>query len=178
MTQDPSTGTSIYIPACAAIIEKVVAEHSIDPEKIIVGGTSAGGFMTWRFAAARPDLVNAAFLMAPADNPADMELEMYDRMELPIWVIHGVRDEICKYEIFTGPVAEKLSSMKHVRLSPIPIVRYGDKGIVKMNVGGTEMGQHLALFCVGANMIYDDGTPYDPAFPDGFIAWLKESLNL
>lgn len=178
MTQDPATGTSIYIPACAAIIEKVVAEHSIDPERIIVGGTSAGGFMTWRFAAARPDLVNAAFLMAPADNPSDMELEMYDRMELPIWVIHGVRDEICKYEVFTGPVAEKLSSMKHVRLSPIPIVRYGDKGIVKMNVGGTEMGQHLALFCVGANMIYDDGTPYDTAFPDGFIAWLKESLNL
>ena len=175
MTVDPTTGTSKYIPSAAGIIEKVISQNKIDANKVVVGGTSAGGYMTWRFLAARPDIAKAAFLMAPANNPADEELAMYDRMGLPIWVIHGIRDEITRYEVFTGPVADKLRAMKNVRLSALPLIRYGDKSVVRMVVG-VEMGQHLALFCVGSNMIYDDGTPYDPAYPKGFIEWLKTCL--
>ena len=175
MTIDSITGTSKYIPTTAGIIEKVLSNNNIDRNKVVIGGTSAGGFMTWRFIAARPEFAKAAFLMAPANNPTEEELAMYERMELPIWVIHGIEDEICRYNRFTGPVADKLRAMKNVRLSALPTICYGDKSIVRMKVG-VEMGQHLALFCVGANMIYDDGTPYDPAYPDGFIGWLKTSL--
>lgn len=175
MTIDSVTKTSKYIPSAAKIIEQVISNNSINREKVVVGGTSAGGFMTWRFLAARPDIAKAAFLMAPANNPTDEELAMYERMELPIWVIHGIEDEITRYQNFTGPVADKLQAMPNVRLSALPLVRYGDKSVVRMKVG-VEMGQHLALFCVGANMIYDDGTPYDPAYPKGFIDWLKTSL--
>ena len=176
MTVDPTTGTSKYIPSAAGIIEQVISNNSIDRGKVVVGGTSAGGYMTWRFLAAQPDIAKAAFVMAPVYNPTDDELAMYDRMGLPIWVIHGVQDEVCRYEIFTGPVADKLRAMPNVRLSALPTVCYGDKSVVRMRVYDIEMGQHLALFCVGANMIYDDGTPYDPAYPDGFIAWLKTVL--
>jgi len=175
MTVDPATGTSKYIPSAAAIIEKVISQNKIDADKLVVGGTSAGGYMTWRFLAARPDIAKAAFLMAPANNPTAGELAMYDRMGLPIWVIHGLKDEITRYELFTGPVADKLRAMKNVRLSALPLIRYGDKSVVRMVVG-VEMGQHLALFCVGSNMLYDDGTPYDPDYPKGFIDWLKTSV--
>ena len=176
MTVDPATGTSKYIPSVAGIIEQVISRNSIDRDKIVAGGTSAGGFMTWRFMAAHPNVAKAAILIAPANNPTNEELAMYERMELPIWVIHGIQDEITRYENFTGPVADKLRAMPNVRLSALPTVRYGDKSVVRMVVG-VEMGQHLPLFCVGSNMIYDDGTPYDPEYPDGIIGWLKTVLD-
>lgn len=177
-TIDPATGTSIYVPSAAAIVEEVIAKNKIDPKKVAVGGTSAGGFMAWRFLAAREDLVKAAFLIAPYGNPTDEELKRYEASGVPIWIIHGIKDEICTYDKFTGPLEKRFREMKNVRLSPIETVRYGDKGVVKMDVSGIEMGQHLALFCVGANMIYDDGTPYDPAYPAGFIDWLNKCFNI
>ena len=173
MTIDSLTKTSMYIPYAAAIIEKVIAENKIEPQHVCVGGTSAGGFMTWRFLAAKPGIAKIAFLMAPANAPSSEELDLYEKMSLPIWVVHGLNDEICKYPSFTGKVADRLKSMPRVRLSELDTVRYGDKSVVRMNVGGTEMGQHLAEYAIGSNMIYDDGTPYDPKYPAGFIAWLK-----
>lgn len=173
MTVDSLTKTSMYVPYAAAIIEKVIAENHIDPQHVCVGGTSAGGFMTWRFLAARPDIAKIAFLMAPANAPSSSELDLYEKMSLPIWVVHGLNDEICKYPNFTGKVADRLKSMPRVRLSELDTVRYGDKSVVRMDVGGTEMGQHLAEYAIGSNMLYDDGTPYDPNYPAGFIAWLK-----
>jgi predicted peptidase len=168
-TRDPNTGTSIYIPTSAAIIEKIIKENKIDKNHVVIGGTSAGGYMAWRFMAARPDLVKAAFLMAPANNPSDEELKMYDDMNIPIWIIHGKKDELCSFSRFTGPLMDKFAAMKNVRVSALETVRFGDRGIVTV----ANMGQHLALFCVGANMIYDDGTPYDVRYPEGFIGWLK-----
>ena len=47
-----------------------------------------------------------------------------------------------------------------------------------MHVRGMEMGQHLPIFCVGSNMIYDDGTPYDPRYPEGFAGWLNIVLAM
>ncbi len=173
MTRDPETGTSVYIPTVAALTEKVIATHNVDKGRVVVGGTSAGGYMTWRFMAARPDLMKAAFLIAPADNPSEEEINMYEKKGMPIWVIHGKKDEICPYDIFTGPVRERLEKIKNIRVTAMETVRYGDKGIVRMNVRGMEMGQHLPIFCVGSNMIYDDGAPYDPRYPEGFTGWLK-----
>ncbi len=173
MTRDEATGTSIYVPDAAAIISEVLEAHpQINPSKVVVGGTSAGGYMTWNFIIAHPELPCAAFLMAPAYNPTDEQLATLS--EMPIWVIHGIRDEICTWERFTGPIAEKLQAMPNVRLSALEDVCYGDKTPVQMVVGEVEMGQHLALFCVGANMIYDDGTPYDEKYPLGFIDWLLQ----
>lgn len=178
MTPDPQTGKSIYVPAVTGIIKKVASDNSaIDASHIVVGGTSAGGYMTWHFLSENPELPCAAFLMAPAGNPTDEDLEKYDALNLPMWIIHGVQDEICLFDKSTGMNMEKFAKMKNVRVSPIQTVRYGDKGIVRMVVG-VEMGQHLALFCVGANMIYDDGTPYDLRYPDGFISWLNDVFKI
>jgi len=173
MTKDEKTGTSVYIPTVESLIKEVINQHKIDPDKVIVGGTSAGGYMTWRFLAACPQLLRGAFLVAPADNPSLEELKMYEQKGMHIWVIHGRKDEICPYDIFTGPVRAQLEQTPNVRVTVLENVRYGDGGIVRMEVRGSEMGQHLPIFCVGANMIYDDGSPYDPRFPDGFTGWLK-----
>jgi predicted peptidase len=173
MTKDEKTRTSIYIPALKSLIMDVIEQHKIDPDRVIVGGTSAGGYMTWRFMAAYPDLIRGAFLVAPADNPSLEEMKMYEQKGIHIWVIHGIKDEICPYNIFTGPVRPLLEQTANVRVTILENVRYGDGGLVRMEVRGSEMGQHLPIFCVGANMIYDDGRPYDPRFPDGFTGWIN-----
>ncbi|MDY0239337.1 MAG: MBL fold metallo-hydrolase [Bacteroidales bacterium] len=173
MTKDETTGTSVYIPSIESLIKEVIKKHKIDPDHVIIGGTSAGGYMTWRFMAACPDLLRGAFLIAPADNPSLEEMKMYEQKGIHIWVIHGKKDEICPYDIFTGPVRGLLEQIARVRVTVLENVRYGDGGIVRMEVRGSEMGQHLPVFCVGSNMIYDDGRPYDPRYPDGFTGWLK-----
>jgi len=173
MTRDATQEGSVYTSVLAALLEDVISAHNIDEERVVIGGTSAGGYMVWRFLAARPDLVKGAFLIAPADNPSEEELKTYEKHGIHIWVIHGKKDEICPFGVFTGPVRNMLEATKNVRVSALETVRYGDKGIVRLNVRGTELGQHLPLFCVGSDMIYDDGTPYDPRYPEGFTGWLN-----
>jgi glyoxylase-like metal-dependent hydrolase (beta-lactamase superfamily II)/predicted esterase len=173
MTKDEKTGTSVYIPTLESLIRDVIKQHKIDKDRVIVGGTSAGGYMTWRFMAACPDLIRGAFLVAPADNPSLEEVKMYEQKGIHIWVIHGKKDEICPYNIFTGPVRPLLEQIANVRVTVLENVRYGDGGLVRLEVRGSEMGQHLPVFCVGANMIYDNGLPYDPRFPDGFTGWIN-----
>jgi glyoxylase-like metal-dependent hydrolase (beta-lactamase superfamily II)/predicted esterase len=173
MTKDEKTGTSVYIPTLESLIRDVTKQHKIDKDRVIIGGTSAGGYMTWRFMAACPDLIRGAFLVAPADNPSLEEVKMYEQKGIHIWVIHGKKDEICPYNIFTGPVRPLLEQIANVRVTVLENVRYGDGGLVRLEVRGSEMGQHLPVFCVGANMIYDNGLPYDPRFPDGFTGWIN-----
>jgi len=84
-----------------------------------------------------------------------------------------VRDELVPYAAWTGRIADKLRAMPDVRLTVLDWVRYGDRGVVStLAWAGFEMGQHAPQYAVGQNLIYDDGTPYDPAYPDGFISWL------
>ncbi len=95
ITKNKKTGTSIYIPTVESLIKDVIKQHKIDPERVIIGGTSAGGYMTWRFMAVCPDLIRGAFLVAPADNPSLEEMKMYEEKGIHIWVIHGM----AKYDL-------------------------------------------------------------------------------
>ncbi len=53
------------------------------------------------------------------------------------------KDEICPYDIFTGPVRAQLEQTPNVGVT-VENVRYGDE-IVRMEVRGSEMGQHLPI---------------------------------
>ena len=174
MTMDKETGRSIYIPSVVGIINEVIAENNVDASRLIVGGTSAGGFMTWQFLIDNYKMVKGAFLMAPAFCPTKEMLDNYEAAELPIWIIHGRKDAMCIYDKTTGPNEARFEKMPQVRLSVLEHVRYGDKGLVYFSPDRSDtMGQHLALFAVGQNLIYDDGTPYDPRYPDGMTGWMK-----
>ena len=121
----------------------------------------------------RDRILQIALIKFFPNGKPEEELKMFERYGIHIWVIHGKKDEICPYGVFTGPVRTMLEATKNVRVTALENVRYEDKGIVRMHVRGMEMGQHLPIFCVGSNMIYDDGTPYDPRYPEGFAGWLN-----
>lgn len=193
-----SDGHSVYSASVHAIIEEFLnANEHCDPSKVVVGGTSAGGFMTWDYLSQYHGSVAGAFLASPAGNPSKEDLKAYEKQGLPIWAAHCVRDVDTPFDLFTGPVADKLLSMENVRLTVFDQVRFADKRIAILpypevdlskvkplpgleavpNAGKAhDMGPHLSLYAFGANMLYDDGTPYDLRYPEGFIDWLKYNV--
>ena len=84
-------------------INAVVEQHGIAPEKVLVSGCSAGGYMTTRMIIAHPDLFAAAIINCPAYNvaddrggetPTDEELEAVKASGVPIWLVQGETDSV------------------------------------------------------------------------------------
>lgn len=163
-------GTSVYSQALADLVTKLCAEYSI--RRVYVMGTSAGGYMAWRFAIDHPELCDKVVAVAPAYTPTLKELQALGEHHIGIWVIHGLQDSNCPILTFTGPIVDQLEQMPEARISILDVVRFGDKRIVSVISNGKDIGQHLAQFAVGQNMLYADGTAYDVRYPDGLIAWL------
>ena len=177
MTDDDNDGKSDYNAAVKGIIDEVVKNNKqINPDNVAVGGTSAGGYMTWSLLSDYADNFAAAFLIAGAKIPTQEELAWYDKLELPIWIVQGVNDELVKYDVFIKPILDTLENMESVRVTSLKWLRYGDYSLAYLPdvYTGIQMSQHLALWALGSNLIYDDGTPYDRNYPEGFIAWLNQ----
>lgn len=91
-------------------IMDVVEKYGIDPEKILVSGCSAGGFMTTRMIIKYPDLFAAAAINCPAldvandragvtdATPTDEELASIKDSRTAIWLIQGETDSSVKPE--------------------------------------------------------------------------------
>ncbi|MFO0265074.1 MAG: alpha/beta hydrolase family esterase, partial [Planctomycetota bacterium] len=71
------------------LIDKLIAEHGADPERIYMTGGSNGGMMTYVYAVARPER-----LAAVAPVVASMfSFEKKPSVPLPILIINGAKDE-------------------------------------------------------------------------------------
>ncbi len=82
-------------------IKEVVETYNIDPEKVLVSGCSAGGYMTSRMIIAHPDLFCAAMINCPAydvasdrggETPTDEELTAIKDSGIPVWLVQGATD--------------------------------------------------------------------------------------
>jgi predicted peptidase len=70
------------------LLDKFVAEHPADRDRVYVMGLSMGGFGTWDFAARYPDLVAAVVpICGGADDTTAGKLK-----DIPAWVFHGAKD--------------------------------------------------------------------------------------
>ncbi len=75
--------------AVMALLEKVMAEQTIDRRRILVTGFSMGGRGTWFFSAQHPAFFTAAIPMAASTG--EMSAEMLAKM--PTYIVHSRRDE-------------------------------------------------------------------------------------
>lgn len=82
-------------------IKEVVEKYHVNPEKVLVSGCSAGGYMTSRMLIAHPDLFKAAMINCPAydvasdrggETPTDEELKAIKDTNIPIWLVQGATD--------------------------------------------------------------------------------------
>ena len=85
--QTPVRGWSPQV--LVALLDKIVAEHRVDQDRIYLTGLSMGGFGTWQTAAAYPDRFAAIVPICGGGNPADGP-----RLKpVAAWAFHGAKDE-------------------------------------------------------------------------------------
>ncbi len=168
---DMHYGDSVYEPTLKALLDSLRADFpSVD--SVYLAGTSAGGYAAWRFLIDYPQAVDACLLMAAAYLVPPAELDRLEKLGTPIWLIHSLHDEVIVFDGIVAPNLPKLQSMPNVSVTALPFARYGDHGVASNNVG-SEIGQHCVCTQVAQNMLYNDGTPYDPAHPDGVTGWVR-----
>ncbi len=100
-------------------IQAVIEQYNINPDKVLVSGCSAGGYMTTRMIIAHPDLFAAAIINCPAYNvatdrggetPTDEELEAVKASGVPVWLVQGVTDSVVATDECSRRLFDILSS--------------------------------------------------------------------
>jgi predicted peptidase len=76
--------------ALAGLIDRVIAENKIDPDRVYLTGLSMGGYGTWSLAMAYPGKFAA---IAPICGGGDPEGAAKIK-HLPVWVFHGGKDRV------------------------------------------------------------------------------------
>jgi polyhydroxybutyrate depolymerase len=90
------TGTPVDdVGYLSALIEEALAARPIDPDRIYLFGHSNGGFMSYRMACERADLVTAVAVLAGAEAP-DASCE--PSTPVSVLHLHGTGDEVIRYD--------------------------------------------------------------------------------
>ncbi|MNW29007.1 S-layer protein precursor [compost metagenome] len=83
------------------LIEKLVAEGKVDPDRIYLAGVSSGGGGAFRFMMQYPDLFAGAIVVAAKDAVADykgavdaFKQELNGLVDMPLWIVHAENDPI------------------------------------------------------------------------------------
>lgn len=175
ITHEQGSETSVYSTALKGLVDQFMSEHEGHVGKLAVVGTSAGGYMAYRYALDYTDTVNALLLMAPAYTPTEADLDKLEAAGFPILHLKSTHDEMLTYEEYTAPVRAKLDSMSNMTNVCTDWARNGDGGVASLFFG-IEMGQHCICSSVGQDMMFDDGKPMEQQIPNGITGWFKEVL--
>ena len=76
------------VEALAALLDEVMAEHRIDPDRVYVTGLSMGGFGTWELVSTYPERFAAAIPICGGGTPR----KICNARDVPIWAFHGDAD--------------------------------------------------------------------------------------
>lgn len=88
-----------YFTAQYELIQKLVADGKVDPDRIYLAGVSSGGGGAFRFMIQYPDLFAGAIIAAAKDTVADytgsvdaFKKELKGIVDVPIWIMHAKSD--------------------------------------------------------------------------------------
>jgi predicted peptidase len=84
--QSPQFGWDVE--ALNVLLDEVMAQHKVDPDRVYLTGLSMGGFGTWALAAAHPERFAAIVPVCGGGEP------IFARRlkNVPAWVFHGAKD--------------------------------------------------------------------------------------
>lgn len=104
-----------------AVIDDMIAKHgdNIDTTKIFIGGSSAGGEMTWNMAIAFPEYFAGIFPIAATGTVTSADVQKCS--DIAIWMISSKLDPVVNYTMVTLPlwsmVCNSNSNPENCRLS-------------------------------------------------------------
>ncbi|MBW5447876.1 prolyl oligopeptidase family serine peptidase [Cohnella sp. CFH 77786] len=76
--------------AVLALLERILSDYRVDPDRIYLTGFSMGGHGAWDLAAYRPDRFAAVVPLAGWFDPEAAHL----LGEMPVWAFHGEEDDM------------------------------------------------------------------------------------
>ena len=171
--------TEDYAPEVYSLIKDFIIKHTQKNggiSKKFIFGNSSGGRMSIIMTATYPEFFDAVIPMGASEIPDEKLLDLYDQHDISLFFAMGKRDEFNDYQKEIVPLLPRIKTMKNSYVFTPEWVYNGDKGIASINFG-VEMGQHCIINPMHCNLMFDDGTPMEPALPEGVIGWLAETLK-
>ena len=77
-----------------ALLDEVLANYNVDPDRVYLTGLSMGGFGTWAWAIERPDRFAALVPICGGGRPEDVAVLRH----IPVWAFHGGKDPVVRLE--------------------------------------------------------------------------------
>lgn len=165
-----------YIPLIKKVIDQTISEYPENISDIFILGGSSGGYMTWEMIRTYPDFFTGAMPASTDNVPPSESLKELHKNQVNIFFPVARHDEFgCFSEKLTSRMDE-LNSYDNITCFFPEWIRNGDKGIASLFFG-IEMGQHCIITQMQADLIYEDGTPYCEALPEGVTGWIKSLLK-
>ncbi len=85
----------LHMPALEGLVEAIVAERPVDPDRVILTGMSMGGYGTWGLAARCPDRFAALVPVCGGGLVSQGFPERASELRhVPVWAFHGARDRV------------------------------------------------------------------------------------
>lgn len=103
---------SIYLHDLKELIDTYVASNYIDPERILVGGCSNGGYMTLDLLLNYPTYFSAAFPICEIFDPnliSDDQLAAIK--DIPMWFVYATNDQTVQPDLYEEPLILRLQNM-------------------------------------------------------------------
>lgn len=164
-----------YIDPVIDMIETVIKEKTSGVKVKILLGNNAGGKFSFMLSDRRPDLFDVVVPIGAVNLPDADYFEKLDEHSVTLLYADAVRDEVAKREKDIIPKLPLIEKMKHGIVFTPEWVRNGDKGIASISQG-IEIGQHCLMNAFQLDMMFSDGTPMDPMFPNGVTGWMAQEI--
>ena len=99
-----------------AVLDRTMAIHRIDPDRVYLTGMSRGGFGTWRLAIQNPERF-AAIVPVCGGGVPDYVKRIKD---VPVWAFHGAKDRVIPLSRTVEMVEALLVAGGNVKLTVYP----------------------------------------------------------
>ncbi len=123
--------TSVFTPL-KALLDQMVEEKKIDPDRIYVMGNSFGGMSSIEFAELYPDAVAGVLALCPALNYSNTAMNQLEKIkDIPIWFAQAEHDN-------TIPVENSRNAVKRLEDLGAKEVKFTEYSDAEMDAAGAD----------------------------------------
>lgn len=87
-------------------LEFAIERYDVDPERVYLTGISCGGIAVWNYLAEHLDEKVAAAVIVSAQAIDALASAGCDLGLVPIWVVHGAKDDVVPVDVVNGQIEE------------------------------------------------------------------------